>query len=113
MKAERETSRPRATMNGVIELVNNSLHMSNLIFDCSLSKLPKAKALEHHWRQELASREKQIEEVQNLTWDAFWFLLVKPHSQQMAMKCLSDTVNFVVPEPSDATYTTQLHSRMI
>jgi len=50
MKVERETSRARATINGVIELVNNSLHMSNLISDCSPGKLPKVKALKHHWR---------------------------------------------------------------
>lgn len=112
MKVERETSRARATINGVIELVNNSLHMSNLISDCSPGKLPKVKALKHHWRQELKSREKQIGEVQNLTWDKFLFLLVKPHSQQMAMKFLFDAINCMVPELSDATYTTQLHSRM-
>ena len=81
MKAERATSKSKATMNGVNELVNNSLHMSNLISDCSPGKLPKAKALEHHWRQEMANREKQIREVQNLTWDTFWSFLVKPHSQ--------------------------------
>lgn len=80
IKSERVTSRAIATMNSVIELVNNNLHMSNLIFDCSPDKLLKEKALQHHWRQELASREKHIREVQNLTWDAFYFLLVKPHS---------------------------------
>lgn len=48
MKAERETSRARATMNGVIELVNSSLYMSNLISDCSLVKILKEKELEHH-----------------------------------------------------------------
>jgi len=66
-------------MNGLIEFVNNSLHMSNLIFDCSLGKQPKAKALEHHWRQELSNREKQIKEGKNLKWDTFWYFLVKPH----------------------------------
>jgi len=50
MKVERETYRSRDAVNNIIELVNNNLHMSNLISDRSPGKLPKAKALEHYWR---------------------------------------------------------------
>jgi len=57
IKTERVTSRARATTNGVIKLVNDSLYMAKLIFDFSPGRLPKAKALEGQWRQELASRE--------------------------------------------------------
>lgn len=112
-KSKKVTSRATATMNGVIELVNDSLYMANLSSDCSPVKLPKAKALEYQWRQEIASREEQIGKVKNLTWDEFWFFLIKLHSQQMAMKFLFEAVNLMVPKLSDATYTTQLYSRMI
>lgn len=48
MKAERETSRCSTATNGLIELINNNLHMSNLITDLSLGKLLKENALEQH-----------------------------------------------------------------
>ena len=92
--------------------MNDNLYLVNLISDCSPGKLPEAKALEDQWRQDLPNREEQIGKVQDLNWDAFWFFLVKPHIQQMATKCLADVVNLMVPELSDAMYTTQLHSRL-
>ncbi len=112
MKVERATSRCRATTNNLVELINNNLHISNLITDYSPGKLPKVKLLEQHWKQELTQREKLIVGIQILTWETLWFFLVKPHNQQMAMKCLSDAINYMVSELSDATYTAQLHSRM-
>lgn len=79
IKTKRATSRARAIRNNVIELVNDSLYLANLISDCSPRKLPKEKALEDQWRQDLSNREEQIGKVKNLTWDSFWFFLVKPH----------------------------------
>lgn len=80
MKAERATSRCRAAMNGLIELINNNLHMSNLITDFSPGKLPQENLLEQHWKQELKHMEKLIGGIQSLTWETFWFFLVKLHS---------------------------------
>jgi len=50
IKAERAMSRCRDAMNSLIELINNSLHMSNLITDFSPGRLPKAKSLEQQWK---------------------------------------------------------------
>ena len=47
IKEERATSRVRAIMNNVIEMVNDNLYGVNLISDCSPRKLPKAKMLEN------------------------------------------------------------------
>lgn len=112
MKVERATSRCRIATNNLIELIKNSVHLSNLIIDFFLGKLPKVKLLEQKWKQELTQREKFIGGIPSLTWEMFWFFLVKPHSQQMTMKCLMDAINCMVPELADATYTAQLHSRM-
>ena len=84
MKSERATSRCRAVTNNLVELINNSLHMSNLIklidnslhvsnmiTEYSLGKLTKVKLLEQHWKQELTQREKLIGEIQSLTWETF------------------------------------------
>ena len=60
MKAKRAMSRCRATTNNIVELINNSLHVSNMITDCSLGKIPKVKLLQQHWKKELTQKEKLI-----------------------------------------------------
>lgn len=112
MKAERETSRCRSAKNNLIELINNSLYLCNLIIECSQGKFPQVKALEQQSKQELMHREKLIGGIHSLTWETFWFFLVKPHSQQMAMMCLTDAINHMIPEFVDATFAAQLHSCM-
>jgi len=74
--------------------------------------LPKAKVLEKQWKQDLDTKEEQLNRVQSLNWDAHWSFVVKPYSQQITIKCLVDAVDCMMPELSDATYTGQLHSRM-
>ena len=113
IKVERTTSRARAIMNNVIELVNDNLYGTNLISDCSPGNLPKAKVLKNQWRQYLDTKEEHLNKVQSLNWDAYWSFLVKPHSQQMTIKFLVDVVDRMMPKLSDATYIGQLHSRMI
>jgi len=112
MKAERANSRCRSTTSNLIELINDTLYLSNLISECSPGKLPSMKALEQTWKQELEKRERLITSIQTLTWETFWFFLVKPHSQRTTMKCLTDAIGYMIPEIIDATYTAQLHSHM-
>lgn len=60
----------------------------------------------------MEQRERLIVSIQNLKWETFWFLLVKPYSQQTTMKFLTDAIGHMILEFTDATYTTQLHSHM-
>lgn len=76
MKVERDTSRCRETTNNLIELINNSLHLSNLITYFSPGKLPKVKLLEQHWKQELMQREKLIGGIQSLDGKSSSFSLI-------------------------------------
>ena len=46
MKVERVTSRCRLATGNLIELINDTLYLSNLISKCTPGKLPSAKALE-------------------------------------------------------------------
>jgi len=46
MKAERETSRCRLATSNLIELINDTLYLSNLISQCTPGKFLSAKALE-------------------------------------------------------------------
>ena len=41
-----------------------------------------------------------------------WTYLIKPHSQQTTIKFLSNAIDCIIPEFSDATYTGQLHSKL-
>ena len=80
MKAKRETSRCRSATSNLVELINDTLYLSNLISQCTPGKLLSAKALEQTCNQELEKKEKLIASIQSLTWDTFWFFLVKPYS---------------------------------
>lgn len=112
IKEERATSRARTIMDNLTQLVNDNLYAANLISDCTPGKLSKVKEIDKIWKQDLISKDQQINKTQEITWDALWSHLIKPHSQQMATKCLSNAINYIIPEFSDATYTSQLHSRL-
>lgn len=96
----------------MIELINDTLYLSNLIIECTPRKLPSMKPLEETWKHELEKREKLIADIQTLTWDNFQFFLVKLQNQQIVMKCLTDAIGCMIIKINDATYTAQLHSRM-
>ena len=112
IKTERAISRERFLMDNVVELINDNLHIANLISDHIPGQLLKVKELEKKWEQGLKSGSQQIDAIQELTWDTFWSYLVKPHNQQLTLKCLSHAIANMLLEFSDATYTGQLHSRL-
>ena len=112
MKVERETSRCRSATGNLIELINDTLYLSNLISQCTPGKLSLAIALEQTCNQELEKMERLIAGIQSLTWDTFWFFLVKPYNQRATLKCLTDAISYMIHEINDATYSTQLHSRL-
>lgn len=90
MKSERATSRCRSATGNLVELINNTLYLSNLILECTPGKLPSVKELEQTWKQELEKRQRLIADIQTLTWETFWFFLVKPYSQRISIKYLTD-----------------------
>ena len=69
--------------------------------------------MEQTCNQELEKNGRLIAGIQGLTWDTFWFFLVKPYSQRAALKCLTDAIGYMIPEIHDAMYLAQLHSRLI
>lgn len=112
MKAERGTSRCRSTTGNLVKLIIDTMYLSNLISECTQGKLPSVKELEQTWKQELEKRQRLIVGIQTLTWETFWFFLVKPYSQRTTIKCLTDAIGQMILEITDATYTAQLHSHM-
>ena len=87
-----------------------TLYLSNMISQCSRGKLTLAKALEQTCNQELEKNGRLIAGIQILTWDTFWFFLVKPYSKRATLKCLTDAISYMISKIHDATYSTQLHS---
>ena len=57
-------------------------------------------------------KSQQISKLQTISWDSMWTHLIKPNNQQTAIKLLSNAVDCLIPEFSDATYAGQLHSEM-
>ena len=112
MKAEREVSRCRLSTNNLIELINNTLYLSNMISQCTPGKLLSTRTFEQACNQELEKNGRLIIGIQSLTWDTYWFFLVKPYGQRAALKYLTDAIGCIIPEIHDATYSAQLHSRL-
>ena len=112
MKAERAISRCKTTTSNLVELVNNTLYLSNMISQCTPGKLTATKILEQSCYPELEKNGRLIAGINSLTWDAYWFFLVKPHSQRAALKCLTNAIGYIIPDIQDATYAAQLNSRL-
>lgn len=112
MKAEREISKCKLTTNNLVELVNDTLYLSNMINQCTLGKITPAKTLELSCYPELKRTRRLIAGINSLTWDTYWLFLIKPYSQRAALKCLTDAIKSIIPEIQDATYAAQLNSRL-
>ena len=102
MKAERVVSRCKLTTSNLVELINDTLYLSNMISQCTPRKLLSTKTLEQSCYQELEKN----------GWDTYWLFLVKPYSQRATLKCLIDAIGYIIPDIQDATYATQLNSRL-
>lgn len=112
MKAERVISRFKLTTSNLVELVNHTLYLSNMITQCTPGKLTPAKTLEQSCYPELEKTGRLIARINSLTWDTYWLFLIKPYSQQATLKCLTDAIRSIVPDIQDATYAAQLNSRL-
>ena len=112
MRAERAISRCKLTTGNLVELVNDTLYLSNMISQCTLGKLTSAKTLEQSCYRELEKMGRLIIGINSLTWDTYWLFLIKPYSQRAALKCLTDAIRSIIPDIQDATYTAQLNYRL-
>ena len=112
MKAERAISRARSMMGNITQFINDILYAINLILDCVTGSLLKVKETDRRWKEEIMNKNQQINKLQTISWDNMWTYLIKPLNQQLAIKCLSNAIDCLIPEFSDATYAGKLHSKM-
>jgi len=81
IKTERAVSRCKLTTSNLVELINDTLYLSNMISQCTPGKLTSAKTLEQSCYPELEKNGRLIARINSLTWDTYWLFLVKPYSQ--------------------------------
>lgn len=112
LKAERVASRCRLTSSNLVDLVNNTLYLANMISQCTPGKITTTNALEQSCYPELEERGRLIAGINSLNMEAYWHFLVKPHTQRAALECLTDANECMIPDIQDATYATQLSSRL-
>ena len=103
MESERAISRAKGLMNNITQLINDSLYDTNLISDCIPGELPKVKEADSRWKQEIVDKNKKISKLQGISWDNMWSYLIKPRSQHMPIKFLSNAIQCIIPKFSDAT----------
>ena len=112
MKAERAASRCKMIASNMINLVNDTLYLANMISQCTPGSITTANMLEQRNYPDLEKQGRLIAGVNTLTSDAYWHFLIKPHTQRSALKCLTDALKCLIPDFQDATYDAQLTSRL-
>ena len=112
LKAERAASRCTLTAGNLADLVNDTLYLANIVTQCTPGKIITANVLEQTCYPDLENRAKLITAVNSLDIDAYWQFLIKPHEQRSALKCLTEAVQYMIPEIQDSTYAAQLSSRL-
>ena len=110
MKAERAASRCKSTSSNLVDLVNNTLYLANMISQCTPGKMTTTNTLEQSCYSELEEKGRLIAGINSLNLDAYWLFLIKPHTQRAALKCLTDAIGCIIPDIQDATYAAQLSS---
>ena len=112
MKAERAASRCKTISKNMINLVNDTLYLANMISQCTPGNITTTNMLEHRNYPELEKQGRLIAGVNTLTADTYWLFLIKPHYQRSALNCLTDALRYLIADFQDATYDAQLTSRL-
>ena len=112
MKAERAASRCKSTSSNLVDLVNNTLYLENMISQCRPGKMTTTNTLEQSCYPELEEKGRLIAGINRLNLEAYWLFLIKPHTQRAALKCLTNAIGCVIPDIQDATYAAQLSLRL-
>ena len=112
MKAERAASRCKSTASNLVDLVNNTLYLANMISQCTPGKMTTPNALELTCYPELEEKGRLIAGVKTLSLDSYWLFFIKPHTQRSALKCLTDAIGCIILDIQDATYAAHLSSRL-
>lgn len=94
--------------SNIIDCVNENLHRANLILETALGFLQKTQKLQTSWRQKAEEKAESIKNLTKLKWDTYWQYLVKPDSQCMTLKCLTNSTKKIAPVLANSVFVGQL-----
>ena len=64
-----------------------------------------------NWKQKAKRKAKAIQGLTKLNWDYYWAYTVKPHSQWMTLKYITDFVEKMVPALANSVCLAQLKGK--
>ena len=111
-QAEQATETTATQASILIDCVNENSHRANLIAETTPGYLPNKLQLETEWRQKVQVKGKATQALARLNWECYWTYLVKPHSQWMTVKCITNTSEKVAPALVDAVFAAQLSAKI-
>lgn len=92
----------------LIEAIINNLFQTNIISDCPDRNLSDIKLLTKTWQDFSKKKAKKIRKLSKIDLEFHWYILVKPHSQWVILRCLSNTTTHMFPMLNDAIFTSQM-----
>ena len=93
--------------------MNEKIYNINLIKECKPRFFPNIKQLEGQWKETTKNQIEAVKKLSKLDHESYWQFLVKPYSQQMALCCLTNSTQNMVPPPSNVAFMGQLRSKVI
>ena len=111
-QAEQATEAAATQASVLIDCVNENLHRANLITETTPRYLPNKSRIEAEWKEKVEEKGKAIQALNRLNWECYWAYLVKPHSQWMTVKCITNLAEKVVPALIDSVFAAHLSAEV-
>ena len=64
-----------------------------------------------NWKQKAKEKAEEIQGLTKLDWDYYWAYTVKPHSQWMTLKYITDFAEKMVPTLANSVFLAQLKAK--
>ena len=92
----------------MVKMINHILHTSRLIKEGNLKSIPDIRDLEQSWKDAGQLREEALTQLKKTGWEAYWKLLVKPHSQIMTLNCSLNSIQRIQPLLLDTIFSAEM-----
>jgi hypothetical protein len=75
--------------------------------------LARCQTLKQSWQETSKKKVQDIQSLSQVNLESYWHFLVKPHSQWLVLRCLSNATIQFLPALSDAVFTGQMCMQLI
>ena len=101
-------ARAAGISNNMVKIINHILHTSGLIKEGNFKSFLDIKDLEQSWKKAGQLREETLLQLKKTDWEAYWQLLVKPHSQIMTLNCFLNSIQIIQLLLLDTIFSAQM-----